>query len=88
MDTDTKFVIADVQRELERQQSLAHGGDTDAFDRGNTRNDWIGYVSAYAGRAVDKCARNQREGQQFRENMVKVAALAIAAVRAHDKGYC
>jgi len=29
-----------------------------------------------------------RENCDFRENMVKVAALAVAAIEAHDKGWC
>lgn len=57
------------------------------FDKTNTQNDWVAYISAYAGRAADRVLRNQREGQGFRENMVKVAALAIAAIEANDAGY-
>lgn len=58
------------------------------FDKTNTKNDWVAYISAYAGRAAAKVARNEKEGQTFRENMVKVAALAQAAIEAHDAGYC
>ena len=82
-------VIDEVMKERERQiESCKHGGDTDSFDKSNTKNDWVGFVSAYAGRAADKCFRNEREGQSFRENMIKVAALAIAAVEASDNGNC
>jgi hypothetical protein len=87
-DQITQTVLDDVFAEMDRQQALAFGGDTETFDKTNTKNDWVGYIVAYAGRAVDKCFRNQREGQSFRENMVKTAALAIAAIRAYDKGYC
>ena len=58
------------------------------FDKGNTRNDWIAYVNAYTGRAAAKVRRNEKEGQDFRDLMVKASALALAAVEAHDKGYC
>lgn len=81
-------VLDEVAQERERQKALAHGGDTDQFDKGNSRNDWVTYIAAYAGRAGAKVARNEREGQSFRDNMLKVAALAVAAVEAHDKGYC
>lgn len=74
--------------ERERQISLAHGGDTEEFDRGNSQNDWIAYVNAYTGRAAQKVFRNEREGQTFVENMTKAAALCLAAVEAHLKGYC
>lgn len=81
-------VLNDIQDERDRQTKLAHGGDTEKFDMGNTQNDWVAYIAAYSGRASQKVGRNTREGQTFRENMVKVAALAIAAIEAHDKGYC
>jgi hypothetical protein len=71
-----------------RQIGLAHGGNTEEFDKGNSQNDWVAYVVAYAGRAAQKVARNEKEGQEFRANMVKVGALALAAIEAHDKGYC
>lgn len=58
------------------------------FDKTNSKNDWVSYVTAYAGRAASKVARNEREHLDFRNMMVKVGALAIAAVEAHDKGYC
>ncbi len=41
-----------------------------------------------AGSAAEKVFRNEREGEAFRDNMVKVAALALAAIEAHDAGYC
>ena len=81
-------ILAEIKKERERQLELAHGGDTEEFDRGNSANDWIAYVSAYAGRAARKVSRNDRQGENFRANMIKVAALAVAAVQAHDKGYC
>jgi len=81
-------IIADIVAERERQKSLAHGGDTDEFDKGNSRNDWIAYLNAYSGRAAQKVFRNEKEGQDFRTNMVKTAALCVAAIEAHDKGYC
>lgn len=80
--------LNDIMHERERQTSLAHGGDTEAFDKSNSRNDWIAYVNAYIGRAADKVFRNERENQAFRENMVKAAALCVAAIEATDKGYC
>lgn len=80
--------IEDVVAERERQISCAHGGDTDEFDKTNSRNDWIAYVAGYTGRASQKMFRNERENQSFRENMVKAAAVCVAAIEAHDKGYC
>ena len=87
-ETLTEDVLDEVLAERKRQQALAHGGDTEEFDRGNSQNDWIAYINAYVGRAAQKVFRNEREDQTFRENMLKAAALAVAAVEAHDKGYC
>lgn len=81
-------VIQDIVAERQRQRDLAHGGDTDEFDRGNSRNDWIAYINAYTGRAANKVFRNEKEGCGFRDNMVKAAALAVAAIEAFDKMYC
>ncbi len=84
--TDTDHVLDEVAEERQRQIDLAHGGDTAAFDKANSRNDWVAYITAYAGRAADKCPRN--ECCEFRDMMKKVAALAVAAIEAYDKNWC
>jgi hypothetical protein len=52
-----------------------------AFDNNNTINDWVSYITRYCGRAtcMDADTENQREA------MVKVAALAVAALEAFDR---
>jgi len=87
-DSIREKAVADIVSERERQIQLAHGGDTASFDETNTKNDWIAYINAYLGRASDRVFRNEREGQSFRDNMVKAAALALAAIEAHDRGFC
>lgn len=82
------YVLEEIKNERQRQKDLAHGGDTDDFDKSNSKNDWIAYVNAYTGRAAEKVFRNEKEGQTFRENMIKAAALIIAAIEAHDNNYC
>lgn len=82
-------ILEEILAERSRQiEACKHGGDTNEFDKGNSRNDWIAYVNAYIGRAAEKVHRNEREGQQFRENMLKAAALCMAAIEAHDQGWC
>jgi hypothetical protein len=83
-----EIIFQEVREELNRQQQLAHNGNTEENDKTNTQNDWVATMSAYIGRAADKVYRNQREGQTFRENMKKAIAVAVSAIRAHDKGYC
>jgi hypothetical protein len=80
-------IVGEVIHERERQIAV-DGANTGAMDKTNTRNDWIAYINAYTGRAAEKVFRNERERQTFRENMVKAAALCLAAIEAHDKGYC
>lgn len=83
----TNEVLMEIAQERQRQKDLAHGGDTEAFDKANSRNDWVSYITAYAGRAADKCPRNERDKCDFRDVMKKVAALAVAAIESHDKGF-
>jgi len=78
----------ELETELLYQKTKKFGGNTEEFDKKNTKNDWVAYISAYAGRAAANVARNEREGCEFRASMLKVAALAISAIRSYDKGYC
>lgn len=80
-------VVEEVKRERERQLQWSDG-----FDRGNSRNDWIAYIASYSGDAADKVIKKEKgtsfeDNMRFRSNMIKVAALAIAAVESLDKGY-
>jgi hypothetical protein len=54
------------------------------FEESNSRNDFIAYAVAYLGRAADKVFRNEREGLNPREFLVKAGGLIISAVVAHD----
>lgn len=75
-------VVAEVAAERERQKSL----ETAKLDQTNTINDYVAYVSAYAGRASTKVNRNIRESVTPRDMFIKAAALAVAAVEAIDAG--
>lgn len=77
--------MLEVAEERARQIAIAHGGDTDKFDQTNRQNDWVAYICAYVGRASSRCHINMRD--DFRSNMVKVAALAVAAIEAYDSGW-
>jgi hypothetical protein len=80
-------ILDEIDAERERQVSGGPGVHTDDFDKTNTANDWIAYIIAYAGRAARRVYRNQREKQGYRENLVKTAALAVAALEAYDRGW-
>lgn len=81
-------ILEQIKAERVRQKELAHGGDTDSFDKTNTCNDWIAYINAYLGRAARRVLRNDREGQGYRENMIKAGALIVAALEAYDSKHC
>lgn len=72
-------ILSEIRAERERQIE-DHGYDEN-HDSCCTMNDWVAYICAYAGRAAD-CKRNR--GENFRKRMIKVAALAVAAIEAHD----
>ena len=73
----------------ERDKQKEWGAD---FDRSNSRNDWIAYITSYAGDAAAKVRKKELQGAdddvRFTANMLKIAALAVAAIEAHEKGYC
>lgn len=53
----------------------------DEFDDKNTSNDWATYICRYATNAAGFDVTTA----QFREQMVKVAALAVASIEATDR---
>lgn len=82
MPSNREMILDEVAQERGRQ--IAMGRDRD--DDHNTANDFVSYICGYAGRAA-VMYRNEREGygfNAFRQMMIKVAALAVAAVEWHD----
>jgi hypothetical protein len=53
----------------------------DAFDEKNTPNDWIAYITAYAGKAVTM----PWNAETFRKMLVEVACLCCAAIEWCDR---
>ena len=77
--------------QIESERSKQKGFDD--FDKSNTRNDWVAYITSYAGDAAEKVKKKElnsqaEEDHRFRDNMIKVAALAVAAIESHDNGSC
>lgn len=77
---ETQKVIILIKDEVSRQESIGNT-NTDNF---NTPNDWVAYITSYAGRAADTY-RNGCENQSFRENLIKVAALCVSALKTSYK---
>lgn len=64
--------------ELERAYQDKKWGRT--FDGKNTPNDWVAYITKYLGQSVTM----PFHGETFRTQMLKVAALAVAALEQDD----
>jgi hypothetical protein len=77
--------LEDIIKERARQKKILN---LDDFDKGNSQNDWVSYITAYAGRASQKVLKNEKQNENFRDNMIKVGALAVAAIEAYDNKYC
>jgi len=77
---NTEDVLNIIRTEVERQAAIGNDGNDDL----NSPNDWVAYITSYAGRAADTY-RNDRENQGFRENLIKVAALCVSALKSCDK---
>lgn len=69
-------VIADIRGERDYQNNK-WGSE---FDEKNTPNDWVAYIAVYLGRAVTM----PWHAFAFRNALIKVAALAVAAVEIFD----
>jgi len=73
----TEKLFAEIAKERTRQDSLwGH-----VFDDKNTTNDWCSYFVKYAVYA----APLHKDDEFSRRNIVKLAALAVAALEAHDR---
>lgn len=72
--------IRDIAKEIqvERDRQFRLWGDD--FDAKNTPNDWAAYMIHYIAKATYAGRKEQFTPEQFRENMMKVAVLAQAAV--------
>ena len=86
MKSDTEFILQEIKSERLRQiNECKHGGDTNAFDKTNTPNDFVAYITTYAGRATQKVKSNEKRGEEYRTNLIKVAALCLAAIETYDE---
>ena len=78
-----KEIFKEVVKERERciEHFLTRGLDIHRFDEKNTLNDWVAYITTYAGRASEKVLSNP---QEFRKNIIKVLNIGFAAIQAYD----
>lgn len=80
--TNTGRVVAEVMAERDRQDRK-WGGAT--HDRVHSPADWNRYIREHEVRAESVLAGEPiRDGDKWRQQMIRVAALAVAAIEAHD----
>jgi hypothetical protein len=82
MTRDEVFVAISAERA--KQEGLREDARFKGVDDTNTPNDWVAYICAYAGRAATKCFRNEREGVDRKDMLIKTAALCVAALEAEE----
>lgn len=73
-------IISQITAEREKQVSKWGGPEKDII---NSPADFVLYITHYATKWF-KGGIPPHQTKDFRENMIKVAALAIAAIEAHD----
>jgi len=72
-------IFEEIKEEREYQRTI--GWNTSSDDK-NTTLEWAGFICNYATRSICGATAHLAD---FRTSMVKVAALAIAAIEAYDR---
>jgi len=72
-------IIEEILAEREYQD---HKWGGDVHDDRHSSHDWVAFITKHLGKAV--CW--PWSGDRFRTQMIKVAALAVAAAEWHDRG--
>lgn len=73
-----KTVYEEIQKEREHQDIKWGGPGEDDL---NTDHNWIAYIIKQTGQAVTR----QGDRSNFRQRMIRVAALAVAAIERCDR---
>jgi hypothetical protein len=73
---DKQKILDDIKEER-KYQDIKWGLE---FDKKNTANDWATYINTYASNA----SVMPTGSEEYRKLMIKVAALAVAAIELHD----
>lgn len=71
-----------IQAEIDRQKTLPNAADIAAQEARNSLNDRVATALAYLGRVPQTVVRNTRESCDPVENLVKAAAVIVAAIEA------
>tara|TARA_R110002094_G_scaffold214058_2_gene184537 strand:- start:617 stop:883 length:267 start_codon:yes stop_codon:yes gene_type:complete len=72
-------ILEEIRTERKRQHKLWG----DRFDDENTSNDWLAYITMYGSEGAG--VTDSGRPKDFRDAMMKVATLAVAAIEAIDR---
>jgi len=75
-----------IMEAVKAERARAHAMWGDEFDNKNTPNDWCAFVCRYAGEAIKMDRESKQfDVKRFKDNMAKVAGLAVAALEAVER---
>ena len=80
--TIAKQVLTDITEERIRQSEEWGGA---AHDDSHGPHDWVGYIGKQNQVAFAAFVGKNNDAKEWRSRMVKVAALAIAAIESYDR---
>ncbi|KKN26490.1 hypothetical protein LCGC14_0874060 [marine sediment metagenome] len=75
-------ILAEIEAERIYQDEKWGGPE---HDDQHEPNDWIAFITCWNGKAFNCCEKHPIDSRTFRFNMVKVAALAVAAMESVDR---
>ena len=83
--TPAQLTIFEQLVEERHSQDRQWGGPE--HDDEHTRREWLGFIEEHATRARKTIGRGQRviDVDEYRRRLVVIAALAVAAIEAHDR---
>lgn len=75
----------DILEEINLEVLKAQFNLPPGYEEQNMPNDFIAYATAYLGRAAQGVFRNEKEGCDYRQNMIKAAGILVSAIVSYDK---
>lgn len=76
------MIFQEIQAERIYQDEKWGGSE---HDDQHEANDWIAFIICWTGKAFHCCEEHPINLRMFRQNMIKVAALAVAAIEWVDR---
>jgi hypothetical protein len=70
-----------ILKEIDTERKYQEKKWGNEFDNKNNANDWVAYTACYLGKALTF----PWDGHRYRTMMIKVAALAVAAIENYDR---